>query len=118
MQPDNDRPQTGEELRAGVHDMRTAERAETLVTAASSDRAEHDAITRAIRQLRSWLDICAERVAKANADWHDDPEGDPEGHAEHHAPAIEQFPREARDAAIIDLVRFHLNETNLQEPQQ
>jgi hypothetical protein len=91
--------------------------AEELVTAAMSDRAEHDAITRAIRQLRSWVDITAERVTKANADWHDDPEGDPKGHAEYHAPAIEQFPREARDAAIMELVQFYLNETTLQESQ-
>jgi hypothetical protein len=89
--------------------------AEELVTAAINERAEHDAITRAIRQLRSWVDITAERVAKANADWHDDPESD--SHAAYHAPAIEQFPREARDAAIIELVQFYLNETTLQESQ-
>lgn len=86
--------------------------AEELVTAAMNDRAEHDAITRAIRQLRSWVDITAERITKANADWHDDPAA--EDHAAYHAPAIEQFPRDARDEAILDLVRHYLTEATLQ----
>lgn len=82
--------------------------AETLVIAANNDKRTYDAIVFAVRHLRSAIDQTAVRVAKENAEWHDDPNAD--DHAEFHAPADVQFPREIRDEAIKDLVAYYLAE--------
>lgn len=79
-----------------------------MFTSASNERADYDRIVSAVKQLRRALDITAERAAKENAEWHDDPTA--EDHAEYHAPAERQFPQPIRDEAIIDLVRHYLKE--------
>jgi hypothetical protein len=88
--------------------------ADTLQTAAMNHKPEYNSIVFAVKHLRRTLDRTADRVAKANAEWHDDPE-DVEGHAEYHAPAAEQFPRDVRDEAIRDLVAHYLGEITLNE---
>lgn len=87
--------------------------AETLVRSAMNEQSEWARVTSAVRQLRHAIDRTSRRVARANADWHDDPEAD--DYAEFHAPAAEQFPREVRDEAILDLVRHYLTEITLDE---
>lgn len=82
--------------------------AEALFTAAVNEKAEYDAILFAVRHLRQTIDRTAKRVAKENADWHDDPQA--EDHAAFHAPADVQFPRAMRDEAIRDLVAHYLGE--------
>lgn len=87
--------------------------AETLVTAAMNEKSEYDSIVLAVGSLRRAIDRTAARVAKANAEWHDDPEA--EDHAEFHAPANEQFPREMRDEAIRGIVAHYLVEMALND---
>ena len=67
-----------------------------------------NSVTFAVRHLRTQLDSAALQLAKANAEWHDDPTG--EDHAAHHAPADVQFPAEVRDAAALELFRHYLGE--------
>lgn len=86
---------------------------EALATAAVNETREYNQIMFAVKQLRSALDRTANRVAKENAEWHDDP--DAEDHLTYHAPADEQFPREARDEAIRQLVAHYLAELAIQE---
>jgi hypothetical protein len=64
------------------------------------------------RQLRASFDNLANQQAKANADWHDDQES--EDHARYHAPAIEQFPPDVRNAAIIKVIAYHLRELDIE----
>ena len=87
--------------------------ADTLVTAAMNELGDYDAIVFAVIGLRRTIDRTAARVAKANAEWHDDAEA--EDHAAFHAPAEEQFPREMRDEAIRDLVAHYLVEMALND---
>ena len=87
--------------------------ADTLFTAAMNEKAEYDAIVFAVIGLRRTIDQTAARVARANAEWHDDTEA--EDHAAFHASAEEQFPREMRDEAIRDLVAHYLVEMALNE---
>lgn len=82
--------------------------AETLVTAANNEKSEYESIVFAVKHLRATIDRTANRVAKENANWHDDPNA--EDHADYHASADVQFPRELRDEAIRDLVAFYLAE--------
>lgn len=60
--------------------------------------------------LRMFIDRVAKKQAKANADWHDDPES--EDHADYHAPAEDQFPRGVRDKTILATVAHHLRILN------
>ncbi len=83
--------------------MTTQEAAEVLELYATNDQATMEAFDLAFRQAARVVDTAARVLAKARADWHDDPEGDPEGHAEHHAPADEQFSTEARAAVVVEL---------------
>jgi hypothetical protein len=85
--------------------------AEALELAANNEKREYDSIVHAVKTLRRTIDRTAERVAKANAAWHDDPEA--EDHAEFHAPADVQFPRAMRDEAIRSLVAYYLRELKL-----
>jgi hypothetical protein len=87
--------------------------AENLVLSAMNDRPTHDAIVSAIERLRSTMDRCAARAARANAEWHDDPQAD--DHADYHAPADVQYPRDVRDEAIRELVAHYLCEMALSE---
>ena len=88
-------------------------KSETLEIAANNEKVEYDSIVSCVKRLRATLDKTAERVAKANADWHDDPSA--EDHAEYHAHAIVQFPREVRDEAIRNLVNYYLKEFSIQD---
>lgn len=70
-----------------------------------------------VRRMKSKVQIFmaeindgARNLAKANAEWHDDPEGDPEGHKQMHAPADEQFPPEVRRAVAMELFEYFLTE--------
>jgi hypothetical protein len=87
--------------------------AETLTTAAMNDRHDWARITHLVGQLRLVIDHTAQRAARENSAWHDDPEA--EGHAKYHAPADVQFPRDVRDAAVLELVRHYLTEITLSE---
>jgi hypothetical protein len=69
----------------------------------TSDKRTLDAADFAFRHVSQAVDLAARVLAKARADWHDDPEHDPEGYAEHHAPAFEQFDDEARAAVVVAL---------------
>lgn len=93
--------------------MTTPFTAETLYIAAQNEKDEYDRIVFAVGHLRATLDRTARRVAKENADWHDDAEA--EDHADFHAPPSEQFPQSVRDEAIRDLVAFYLGELSIQE---
>lgn len=84
--------------------------AESLELYTVNDKPTHDSIVFALRYMRHVIDRAAEAVAKANAYWHDDPEGDPEGYASHHAAPDKQFPRAVRDEAVINLVKYYLDE--------
>jgi hypothetical protein len=57
------------------------------------------------------LGDAARELAKANAEWHDDPQGDPEGHAEMHAPASVQFPENVRHAVACELLERYLTQS-------
>lgn len=84
---------------------------ETLVLAANNDQHAYKQIVAAVRTLRRVIDDVAEKTAKANAEWHDDPEAD--DHSAFHASADKQFPRRVRDTAIKELVRSYLAELTL-----
>lgn len=64
----------------------------------------------AVKSFLRGVDFQAERLARANANWHDDPENDPEGHAAMHAPADIQFTPEVRRAVAIELFEYFLTE--------
>lgn len=89
-------------------DQATTDAAAALALCANNDHTDYRNIVYAVKQLRGTLDRTAYRLAKANAAWHDDPSAD--DHAAHHLPPEEQFPRAARDQAIIDLVTCYLAE--------
>lgn len=65
---------------------------------------------RHIQSFMFSLDMEALKLAKANADWHDDKENDPEGYAEMHTPAEIQFPADVRRAVAIELFEYFLTE--------
>ena len=80
----------------------------TLFDAVMNNKRDYDAVLFAVKSLRRAVDECAERIAKENAEWHDDPAAD--DHAAFHAPAIEQFPRKTRDEAVLSLVKYWMAE--------
>ncbi len=77
----------------------------------SNDSLTHNSIRLSVKNIRHV--VAAAKLAKANAEWHDDLAA--EDHAEFHAPASEQFTREVRDEVIRDLVAYWLSEANIQE---
>jgi hypothetical protein len=84
--------------------MTTQEQADVLeLYITTSDRRTLEASEFAFRHVTQAVDYAARVLAKARAQWHDDPEGDPEGHAEHHAAADEQFTAEARALVVMEL---------------
>lgn len=86
--------------------MNTKEAADALeLYITTSDRRTLDAFDFAFRHASHAVDNAAHALAKARADWHDDPEGDPEGYAKYHTPADEQFNAEARAAVVVELFR-------------
>jgi hypothetical protein len=82
--------------------------AENLDLFISNDSKLLGSIQFAVKHLRDTVDRAAVKLAKINADWHDDPAA--EDHAEFHAPAEVQFPRAVRDEVIRDFVAFYLAE--------
>lgn len=80
---------------------------------ASNEPDIYKSIRTGVEIIRSAMNRLAERQAKANAAWHDDPSS--EDHADYHAPAIDQFPREVRDKAVIGVVEYHLERINENE---
>lgn len=68
----------------------------------------HEGVVASVKHLRLCIDKMAEKQAKYNADWHDDPEAS--DHAEYHAPHLEQFPQQVRDETVKDLVAYFLQE--------
>ncbi len=80
--------------------------AEGLVNRVQNERDEHRSFRSKVEALRDLLDLVATRQAKANADWHDDPDSD--DHGLYHSPADQQFTREERDKALLELVARHL----------
>lgn len=84
-----------------------------LVERVQNERDEFNQIRGLALVLRGFIDKVAERQAKANQDWHDDPEAPDWGL--YHATAEVQFPRAARDAAILELVSRHLEVLNENE---
>lgn len=75
-----------------------------------NDRDQLSRVMAAARRLFVEIDIAADRCARAQADWHDDPEGDPEGHAAAHAPAGEQYPEGDRYRAALSLLDYFATE--------
>lgn len=86
--------------------LKLREAADALVLLVQNDRELYDAVRQAVESLKRAVDRAAEQFAKANADWHDDPEAD--DHAAFHAPAIVQLPREERTKALLELLERHL----------
>ena len=86
---------------------------ETLVNHVQNTSEDHRHIRLYVERIRDYLDAVAKRHAKANMEWHDDPEAD--DHLLFHAPSDQQFPREVRDAAILEIVSRHLDVLNENE---
>lgn len=83
---------------------------ESLTLVVNNDGDYWKEARRLATSLRMFMDRVARKQAQANADWHDDPESD--DHADFHAPAEDQFPRGARDKAILATVAYHLRILN------
>ena len=66
-----------------------------------------------VESLRRLTDRAARELAQANQTWHDDKAA--ADHALFQAGEAEQFPREMRDAAVLELVRRHLEIINENE---
>jgi hypothetical protein len=66
-----------------------------------------------VESFRRLMDRAASKLADANQQWHDDK--DAADHPLFQASGFEQFPREMRDAAILDLVKRHLETINQNE---
>ena len=81
-----------------------------LVERVQNTKEEFNVIRLRVEQLRDALDEYAKRQAHDNAAWHDDP--DAPDHSLYHAPAEQQFPRDERDKAILELVARHLEVLN------
>lgn len=81
--------------------------ADSLVLASDNEKKEYDTVVLAVRLLINTIDRTASRVAKANADWHDDPSAD--DHELFHSPAYVQFPSHVRKKAIKKLVSYYLD---------
>jgi hypothetical protein len=87
--------------------------AEALFNYIQNEKHLYDAVRLRVEGLRDTIDSAARNLAKANAEWHDDPDAD--DHAEFHAPADTQFPQAMRDEAVLDLVKRHLEICNENE---
>lgn len=83
--------------------------ADTLIDYVRNDRMLHQDFVRYMNHLTALVVRVARRAAKANADWHDDPESS--DHALFHAPVDQQFPVEVQLEAVAELVLYQLRET-------
>ena len=86
---------------------------ESLVRFIENDKLLHNSVFTAIGNIRRAVNRAADQVAKANADWYDDPDG--KDYKAYHAPAEKQFTRAARDKAIKQLVAYWVSELTIQE---
>lgn len=77
-----------------------------LVNYVQNTPGHHARIRKLAAQIRDELNDVANHLARANKEWHDDPEA--EDHLLFHAPAIEQYPQRERDAAALELLKRHL----------
>ena len=87
--------------------------AENLETFLLSDKPTFDGADLGIKILRRAVDRAAERLAKSNRQWHDDPQA--EDHATYHAPTDVQFPRKIRDRVCMELAKRFLRIANENE---
>jgi len=76
----------------------------------------HNHIRHHVESLRRLIDRAAQELAKANKEWNDAP--DAEDHGLWIAPDAEQFTREMRTLATLDLVGRHLDTINENERAQ
>lgn len=86
---------------------------ECLTISIANTQGPHNRARLAVAYLRQLVDAAARELTKQNANWHDDPQAS--DHPCYHAPAEDQFPREMRDEAILELVRYHLESINSNE---
>lgn len=87
--------------------------ADCLFDFVKNTRDLSDQLTYHTGRLRALMDLAARNLAGHNQNWHDDKASD--DHPLFQAPAEVQFPRELRDAAILDLVRDRLEIINENE---
>lgn len=89
---------------------KTEEWTHPLFIAATNNSATLSDLKSSVKSFMWAVNYQAKQLAKANANWHDDPEGDPKGHKEMHAPAEIQFPPEIRRAVAMELFEYFLTE--------
>ena len=80
---------------------------------ANDTRTHSNGIRAHVARMCRLIDCAAWELAQANQNWHDDK--DAPDHALFQAQHLEQFPREMRDAAVLDLVKRHLEIINENE---
>lgn len=66
-----------------------------------------DVVIQAFNRMRLIMDRAAFKLAKANAEWHDDPTKD--DYAEYHTPAIQQFTQKIRTETLVQLVSYFVD---------
>lgn len=81
----------------------------SLYTYASNDRDTWETIQRHVSGIVSALDRARDKVARANKEWHDDP--DSPDHALFHAPAEAQITGQELVKAAAECVLYFLRET-------
>lgn len=80
------------------------QQAEELLLYLQNDGEIYTQFVNHIRLLKRVVNAAASGLALHKAQWHDDPET--ENYAEFHAPAIEQFPPEARKKTLLAQVQY------------
>lgn len=81
---------------------------EDLFNFVMNDKKFSDSIDDVHWMLNRIMNRAAERLAKQNQEWHDNPEK--EDHKEYQAHANEQFPQSVRNEAAIDLIKYRQTE--------
>lgn len=89
--------------------MQTKFSADNLVLYVQNDSELHGSFSLLVNLMTVMMTRAARQLAKANAEWHDDPEAD--DHALFHAPFDVQFPPEEQLKAIAEIVLCRLRET-------
>jgi hypothetical protein len=84
--------------------------ADNLVLYVQNDSKAHATIRACVQRLQDAIDNAADHLAKANKEWHDDPEAD--DHEAYHADSFEQFPRAERTKALRELLERHTDTIN------
>lgn len=82
--------------------------AQGLFNLSQNDRATHESFAHWVNMMVSEMSRVARRSAKANADWHDDPDG--ADHGLYHAPVDQQYPSEMQLEAVAEVVLYFLRE--------